>query len=31
LESNLLSYKTLSRGGAKRTKTYRVYDYQHES
>jgi GNAT superfamily N-acetyltransferase len=27
LESNHLSYKTLQRGGAKITKTYRVYDY----
>lgn len=27
LESNHLSYKTLKRGGAKLTKTYRVYDY----
>ena len=27
LESNHLSYKTLQRGGAKLTKTYRVYDY----
>jgi hypothetical protein len=26
LESNHLSYKTLKRGGAKLTKTYRVYD-----
>lgn len=26
LESNQLSYKTLKRGGAKLTKTYRVYD-----
>jgi GNAT superfamily N-acetyltransferase len=31
LESNLLSYGTLSRGGAKRTKTYRIYDYRHDS
>jgi GNAT superfamily N-acetyltransferase len=27
LESNHLSRKTLERGGAKRTKTYRIYDY----
>ena len=27
LESNHLSYKTLKRGGAKITKTYRIYDY----
>lgn len=27
LESNHLSFKTLQRGGAKLTKTYRVYDY----
>ena len=27
LESNHLSYKSLQRGGAKLTKTYRVYDY----
>jgi GNAT superfamily N-acetyltransferase len=27
LESNHLSYKTLKRGGAKLTKTYRIYDY----
>jgi GNAT superfamily N-acetyltransferase len=27
LESNSLSYKSLKRGGAKLTKTYRVYDY----
>ncbi len=27
LESNHLSYKSLKRGGAKLTKTYRVYDY----
>ena len=27
LESNDLSYKTLKRGGAKLTKTYRIYDY----
>lgn len=27
LESNTLSYRTLERGGAKRTKTYRIYDY----
>jgi len=27
LESNHLSYATLSRGGAKLTKTYRIYDY----
>ena len=28
LESNHLSYKTLKRGGAKLTKTYRIYDYE---
>ena len=28
LESNDLSYKTLKRGGAKLTKTYRIYDYE---
>ena len=28
LESNLLSYKTLKRGGAKITKTYRIYDWE---
>lgn len=27
LESNHLSYKSLKRGGAKLTKTYRIYDY----
>ena len=27
LESNHLSYKSLQRGGAKLTKTYRIYDY----
>lgn len=27
LESNHLSYKTLKRGGAQITKTYRIYDY----
>ncbi len=27
LESNNLSYKTLKKGGAKVTKTYRIYDY----
>jgi GNAT superfamily N-acetyltransferase len=27
LESNHLSYKTLKRGGARLTKTYRIYDY----
>ena len=27
LESNHLSYKTLKKGGAKITKTYRIYDY----
>lgn len=27
LESNNLSYKSLKRGGAKLTKTYRIYDY----
>ena len=27
LESNHLSFKSLKRGGAKLTKTYRVYDY----
>jgi GNAT superfamily N-acetyltransferase len=27
LESNHLSYATLQRGGAKLTKTYRIYDY----
>ena len=27
LESNSLSYKSLKRGGAKLTKTYRIYDY----
>lgn len=27
LESNHLSYATLTRGGAKRTKTYRIYDF----
>ena len=27
LESNHLSRKTLEKGGAKRTKTYRIYDY----
>jgi hypothetical protein len=27
LESNHLSYKSLKRGGAKLTKTYRVYDF----
>jgi hypothetical protein len=28
LESNLLSYKSLKRGGAKLTKTYRMYDWE---
>jgi hypothetical protein len=28
LESNRLSYQTLSRGGAKITKTYRLYDWE---
>ncbi|MEZ6092827.1 MAG: N-acetyltransferase [Pirellulaceae bacterium] len=28
LESNLLSRGSLERGGAKKTKTYRIYDYQ---
>ena len=28
LESNHLSRKTLERGGAKRTKTYRIFDYK---
>jgi GNAT superfamily N-acetyltransferase len=27
LESNLLSYKSLKRGGAQLSKTYRIYDY----
>lgn len=30
LESNHLSYKTLKRGGAEITKTYRIYDYGDE-
>jgi hypothetical protein len=28
LESNKLSRGTLERGGAKRNKTYRIYDWQ---
>ena len=28
LESNTLSYGTLKRGGAKITKTYRIFDYE---
>jgi hypothetical protein len=28
MESNHLSLKTLERGGAKRTKTFRLYDYE---
>jgi hypothetical protein len=31
LESNHLSYKTLKRGGAKQTKTYRIYDLDPHS
>ncbi len=31
LESNDLSRKSLEKGGAKRTKTYRIYDYQASS
>lgn len=30
LESNHLSRKTLERGGAKRTKTYRIYDFSDD-
>ena len=31
LESNKLSYQSLKRGGARLTKTYRIYDYGEES
>jgi hypothetical protein len=31
LESNHLSFKTLKRGGARLTKTYRIYDYDGPS
>ena len=31
LESNALSRGSLERGGAKRTKTYRIYDYSAAS